>query len=429
MTHRNKYITKTEYDLENKHRQHKKKLVIFAALGFIFMIAGLSFINGVGVHNWLIGLTTTIVLWTLLWLTLHFKLDRFFTFDPNFLLIPAAASAILICVFVHLFPDLRLLLLNGWFVVSLFGAGLLTFKNAIYLNTFMITAHVINTGLLISKGEPLIFSNEMALFLPYILMWTYLAFVLDRVRARRNENKEMRQMLSNLLIKKNQLLTDISHELSTPLTILKLQIESLQDELEDDVQATYKAIDIKLTDLESLIRDLQLYTASDSGTLKLDITQFNLSKILDEWRPELELNATSSSLALEYVNQLPSVFNISCDKNKLKQVILNLFENSVKYTHSPGKIRLISKVVNNQLQLIIEDSAPGIPNKHLTRIFERLYRVDDSRSRETGGTGLGLAICKGLIDAHQGIIWAEQSKLGGLSIIIELPLTLPEYDD
>ena len=110
------------------------------------------------------------------------------------------------------------------------------------------------------------------------------------------------------------------------------------------------------------------------------------------------------------------------DRDRIKQIFINLLTNSVKYTDKPGKIKLTATAKNKTLLLSIEDSAPGVSKKDLINIFERLYRVENSRSRETGGSGLGLAICKSLIEAHHGRIYAEHSMLGGLKVIIELPL-------
>ena len=119
---------------------------------------------------------------------------------------------------------------------------------------------------------------------------------------------------------------------------------------------------------------------------------------------------------------MPKDIHVNLDKTKLKQVLVNIVSNSVKYTDKPGVIKLESAIVQGKVHITIEDSAPNIHDKHLSKIFERMYRVDSSRNRETGGTGLGLAICKSLIEAQNGTIMASQSELGGLKITIELPI-------
>lgn len=407
--------------LYKKQRRQKTIAVLVACSGFLIMSLGLPFIEGVSFFDWIMVFTSTITIWAIMLLILLFKLDKFLTFDPHFLLVPAAASAILISVLIHILPDLRLLLLSGWYAVLLFGAGQLSLRNVLVLNVIMIIGHISNISLLIYLGEDLTFTNELGLFMPYIVMWSYLSVVLDQVKKRRDDNKNMRKMLSHLLIKKDQLLTDVSHELATPLTILKLQVEALKDNIEEDVFATYDALDVKLSDLEQLIKDIQLFSQSDSGALKLDLSNLPARATLQDWQPEMLQSVAVSSLDFNFSNNLPDSLMVTFDQNKLKQVLLNIVANSVKYTYSPGAINFEANIVNNKINFIIEDSAPSIHDKHLNKIFDRLYRVDSSRNSETGGSGLGLAICKSLVQAHNGTIWAEQSGLGGLKITIELP--------
>jgi len=408
--------------LFKKERRKKKKSLVLASLGFIFMAMSLSFIEGVELLTWLLSMAITLGLWSTLWLMVHFKLDLLFKFDPRFLLIPAAASGVLIESFIHIFPHIRTLLLSGWYVVLLFGAGQLSFRNVLYLNIFMSFAHLINISSLILKGVDLHFWNEVALFLPYIVVWSYIAAVLENVKKGRDENREMRKMMSHLLIKKDQLLTDVSHELATPLTVLKLKVESLKDNMEDDVNATYDALDVKLNDLEKLISDIHEFSQTTSGNLKLDIHSFSLFDALTQWESDIEFSITSADFECRYINSMPKDIHVNLDKTKLKQVLVNIVSNSVKYTDKPGVIKLESAIVQGKVHITIEDSAPNIHDKHLSKIFERMYRVDSSRNRETGGTGLGLAICKSLIEAQNGTIMASQSELGGLKITIELPI-------
>jgi signal transduction histidine kinase len=122
-------------------------------------------------------------------------------------------------------------------------------------------------------------------------------------------------------------------------------------------------------------------------------------------------------------NQLTTELMMNLDREKIKQVLSNLLANSGKYTDAPGKVELNVQQKDSQTIIIIEDSKPNVSDSDLANIFERLYRVENSRNRETGGSGLGLAICKSLIEAHDGNIHAEHSELGGLKIIISIPLT------
>lgn len=231
------------------------------------------------------------------------------------------------------------------------------------------------------------------------------------------------QLMDELLNKKNQLLADVSHEMSTPLTVLKLQVESLKDNLEEDVQVTYEALDNKLDDIQRLIDDIHQLAQSDVGALQLNMAPFELNETLSFWEKELGQFVNKNKLSFEIYKDLPSQLMVNFDRDRVKQVFTNLLANSIKYTSKPGQVKLSAKSENNRLYLTIEDSAPGVSDQDLTNIFERLYRVESSRSRETGGSGLGLAICKSLIEEHNGNINAEHSRLGGLRINIELPLS------
>ncbi len=237
-------------------------------------------------------------------------------------------------------------------------------------------------------------------------------------------SSERADLIAELIEKKNQLLADVSHELGTPLTVLKLQVESLKDNLEDDVQATYNSLDNKLNDIEHLIDDIHQLAQSDIGALQMNIEQFQFNDTLAFWEQELTQFVNKNKLTFNIVNDIPDNLMVNFDRDRIKQIFINLLNNSIKYTKKPGNVKLSASVNNNMLNLFIEDSAPGVPDKELTKIFERLYRVENSRSRETGGSGLGLAICKSLIVEHKGNIYAEHSSLGGLKVVIELPLPL-----
>jgi len=230
-------------------------------------------------------------------------------------------------------------------------------------------------------------------------------------------------LMDKLLTKKNQLLGDVSHELTTPLTVLKLQVELLKDDLEEDVQASYQALDNKIDDIQHLIADISQLAQSDVGELQLNIASFELNQSLALWETELTQFVNKNKLTFEINKSLPDKLMVDFDPDRIKQIFTNLLTNSIKYTHKPGQVKLSAKVENNKLKLSIEDSAPGVSDLDLINIFERLYRVESSRSRATGGSGLGLAICKSLIEEHDGEIFAEHSELGGLKIVMELPIS------
>jgi len=233
---------------------------------------------------------------------------------------------------------------------------------------------------------------------------------------------ERTKMMEELIVKKNQLLADVSHELGTPLTVLKLQVESLKDDLEDDIQACYDALDNKINDIEHLIEDIHQLAQSDVGILKMCRVPFELHQTLNFWHTELAHFVSKNDLTFEMDNSVSHSLEVNFDKERIKQIIINLLNNSIKYTDKQGRIRLSVSQVDDTLYLSIEDSKPGVSDKDLTNIFERLYRVENSRNRSTGGSGLGLAICKSLVESHNGKIYAQHSSLGGLKVTTELPI-------
>ncbi len=270
--------------------------------------------------------------------------------------------------------------------------------------------------------------RALCLFVTLALFWYLHNHRLKSVTLRQQEQLDKKlaleraELMTELVEKKNKLLADVSHELRTPLTVLKLQVESLQHNLEEDVAASYLALDNKLSDIGRLISEIYLLAQSDIGALELNFTQLNFHHAIELWADEFEYLITKKDLKWGFKNNTPELLIINADRDKLKQVINNLLNNSILYTDKPGIIHLSTFVDNEQLFIVVEDSSPSVPEDEQSQIFERLYRVEQSRSRETGGSGLGLAICRGLIEAHDGLITAETSRLNGLKIVISLPL-------
>ncbi|WP_168203986.1 ATP-binding protein [Aliikangiella coralliicola] len=243
----------------------------------------------------------------------------------------------------------------------------------------------------------------------------------EREKANHQIALERAKMAEELIEKKNQLLADVSHELGTPLTILKLQVEALKDDIEEDVHATYDALDIKLSELGKLVSNIHQLAQSDVGIIQLECEEIEIVHFLSKLQYEMEKFIGNSGFHFTFKNELIESIILELDSASIRQVLFNLLENSTKYTQRPGQISFSAKQKDGLIQLSIDDSSPGVSDSDLTRIFERLYRVEKSRSRKTGGSGLGLAICKSVIEAQGGSIYAEHSSMGGLKVIIEWP--------
>ncbi|XOV79001.1 MAG: tetratricopeptide repeat protein [Aestuariibacter sp.] len=245
-----------------------------------------------------------------------------------------------------------------------------------------------------------------------------------REYTRRKVTTQHRQMAEELVDKKNEMLAEVAHELRSPLTALKLQIETLEYNLEDNPKAAYNRLNKKVTELNQLIDDLYQLARADNGLLQLDMQEVPLLEIVEEVTEGYVEVLQHQGLTLKTEIQVSPHDLLRCDANRLKQVLVNLLRNSLHYTDAPGEVRCTVKRKDDSYYLVVEDSAPDVDELELKRLFERLYRADLGKSNDTGGAGLGLSICKSLIEAHGGNIVADKSDLGGLKITMTLPSLL-----
>jgi two-component system sensor histidine kinase BaeS len=223
---------------------------------------------------------------------------------------------------------------------------------------------------------------------------------------------------------RRDLLADISHELRTPLSVLRGEIEAMEDGVRPLTQDALASLRVEVSLLSKLIDDLYELSLSDVGALTyefapVDITERVATSVaaFGDW-----FEAKGISLSVHLPDD--AVF-VNGDLHRLTQLLGNLFENSLRYTDGGGAVRVYLSSTATQLRLEIEDSAPGVPDDALPRLFERLFRVEASRSRRSGGAGLGLALCKHIVEAHGGQIIARHSPLGGLALAITLPCQQP----
>lgn len=212
---------------------------------------------------------------------------------------------------------------------------------------------------------------------------------------------------------------DLAHELRTPLAILQGEIEAARDGIRPDWNKTLTSLHEEVAHLSVLVDDLQALALADAGALNLQLADTDLAVLLQQTLDALRERCRQAGLTLEC--KAPDQLVIQADAQRMRQLLLNLVENSCRYTDSGGKIRIELTATAEGAQLLIEDSAPGLMPGQMERLFERFYRADSSRGRATGGSGLGLSICREIVLAHGGSISANASKLGGLAILVSLP--------
>lgn len=214
---------------------------------------------------------------------------------------------------------------------------------------------------------------------------------------------------------------DISHELRTPLAVLRGEIEALLEGIRPTTPETIRSLHAEVLRLGRLVDDLYQLSLSDLGALSYRKEELDpaavLERSLDLYRPEFARKGIALAVELPPSGRA-SLFG---DPERLGQLFANLLDNSLKYTEAGGRLTVRLARAGPLWVADFQDSAPGVPEAERERLFERLYRVEGSRSRTSGGAGLGLAICRSIVEAHGGEIIAQASPFGGVWIRVDLP--------
>lgn len=232
---------------------------------------------------------------------------------------------------------------------------------------------------------------------------------------------ELAQTLQANETSRKRWFADISHELRTPLAVASGELEAMIDGVRPATPENLQSAHDEIRHLNRLINDLYELSSADIGALKYHKSNVDFRTLVEQEVHTLESTAAANGLEVAlHLGATPAT--LRADPHRLKQLLRNLLGNALKYTDAPGKIAVTLSVEGDTVQLLIEDSAPGVAAAHMARLFDPLYRVDSSRNRKTGGSGLGLGICKQIVAGHNGSLRASSSALGGLCITVELPL-------
>ncbi|GAA4456437.1 ATP-binding protein [Nibrella saemangeumensis] len=217
------------------------------------------------------------------------------------------------------------------------------------------------------------------------------------------KQKEIEE-LKRLELFRREFLADVSHELKTPIFAAQGFIHTLIDGAIDDenVRDKFLAKAAKSLDgLDALVKDLVALSQLETGELKMHFERVDLHQVIAEALEQLEKKAQTKGTTLRIKTDRPGSYWVKADPQRIHQVMINLLENAIKYGNDNGKVLVTLEEDKKQVLVSVKDDGPGIPPEHLSRIFERFYRVDKSRSKERGGTGLGLAIVKHILNAHR----------------------------
>ena len=221
-----------------------------------------------------------------------------------------------------------------------------------------------------------------------------------------------------------ELISNISHDLKTPLTTIKGYVEGILDGVADspDKMDRYlKTVYNKANDMERLIGELTLYSKIDTNEIPYNFIKINVKAYFDDCAEEIRTELESRNFVLTYLNYVPDDVCLIADPEQLYRVINNIISNSIKYNNKArGVINIRVREEKEYIHLEIEDNGQGVSPEEAGRIFERFYRTDASRNSRTGGSGIGLSIVKKIVEAHGGTIWAVSNKNVGLTMHILL---------
>lgn len=220
---------------------------------------------------------------------------------------------------------------------------------------------------------------------------------------------------------RQNLTADVAHELRTPLTIIGGKLDSLQQQGKMIPPETLLPLQDELIRLNQLVEDLRTLSLAEAGELPLKKEPTNMADLAQKLLAAMEQIAEEKGISIQ-LDVLTNQTTISADANRIKQVLVNLLTNAIRFTPSPGAIYLRLLNENDQyLTVIVQDTGIGISPEHLPHLFDRFYRVDEARSRVSGGTGLGLAIAKQYVLSHNGILEVKSNLNQGSRFIIRLP--------
>jgi two-component system sensor histidine kinase BaeS len=205
---------------------------------------------------------------------------------------------------------------------------------------------------------------------------------------------------------RQQLIADVSHELKTPLASIKGYMEGLQDGVIPATPETFQLVHREADRLQRLVHDLQELSRAEAGVVPLAVQPHVpaelVSTVIARLQPQFaEKNVT---LTADVPVDLPAV---GADADRIEQVLTNLLGNALQYTPDGGAVTVTARSSGDGVEFSVQDTGLGLRPDDLTRIFQRFYRVDKSRSRASGGSGIGLTIARHIIEAHSGRIWAE----------------------
>jgi signal transduction histidine kinase len=233
---------------------------------------------------------------------------------------------------------------------------------------------------------------------------------------------KMSSELSRSVNARKQMTADIAHELRTPLSLILGHAEAVHDGVLPPTRENFEIIRDEAIRLEHLVNDLRVLSLADAGELTINLQTIEPERLLQEVASLYQYQAQRKNITLD-LNVASPLSTIEVDPGRMTQVLTNILDNALHHTPELGTIVISARELEDQVELAIQDSGPGLEAGDLEHIFERFYRTDASRQRDdSSGSGLGLAIAKSIVQAHGGQLSAESETGNGLKVIIKLPM-------
>ena len=243
----------------------------------------------------------------------------------------------------------------------------------------------------------------------------------EEMRKRLKESTEEKILMDK---ENKELISNISHDLKTPITAVKGYVEGIMDGVADTPEKMdryVRTIYNKTNEMDHLINELTFYSKIDTNRIPYTFNKIHISDYFEDCVDELSVELESSGVSLTYFNYLEEDAVVIADAEQLKRVINNIVSNSLKYMDKPkGVINIRLRDVGDFIQIEIEDNGKGIAQKDLANIFERFYRTDASRNSSKGGSGIGLSIVKKIMEDHGGQVWATSKEGTGTTMYLAL---------
>lgn len=259
--------------------------------------------------------------------------------------------------------------------------------------------------------------NLIYTFLLVALLMIIAIFFISRFFANRSIKP-----IKDAFERQKQFVEDASHELKTPLAVINTNVDVLLSNQEDTIKNQAKWLSYIKSEVErmtKLTKDLLYLTQVDYSDTNLVSTSFNMSDTVENMILTMEAVVFENNISLDY--EIEPNLKLYGNLEQIKQVIMILLDNALKYTNPKGRVELKLKRLGNNMLLSVTNTGKGIPEENLEKIFDRFYRVDKSRSRNSGGYGLGLSIAKAIVEQHKGRIWARSIPEESTTFFVELP--------